>query len=187
MDGFNNSLKTGLIGLSKIAIQTGTHHGGVVLPDGSLDVSKIDFKILKSLSQLARDYHMGGAVQHGTSTLPDENFSQIPKNEAIEAHLSTDFQNIIMDHPKFPKELIEKMYKWIDDTMKNERSRYQTDAQFHYKLRKKAWGQFKKECWSLPDDVKQPILNSLEKRFTFMFEKLNVNNTEAMIEKFIKK
>ena len=184
MEGFNDSLKTGLIGLSKIAIQTGTHHGGVPLPDGTLADVKIDFVTLKELSQLARDYNMGGAVQHGASTLPDKYFSQFPKSEAVEVHLATGFQNIIMDHPKFPKELIENMYKWLDDTMKNERSRYQTDTQFHYKLRKKAWGQFKKECWSLPDNIKQSIMKDLEKRFAFMFKELNVNDTKEMIEKF---
>ncbi len=185
MEGFNKSLKTGLIGLSKIAIQTGTHHGGVPLPDGTLADVKVDFSTLKELSQLARGYNMGGAVQHGASTLPDKYFSQFPESEAIEVHLATGFQNIIMDHPKFPKELIKEMYEWLDSTMKNERSQYQTDPQFYYKLRKKAWGQFKKECWSLSDDIKQSIMNSLEKRFAFMFKELNVNNTKEMVEKFI--
>ncbi len=187
MEGFNNSLKTELTGLSKIAIQTGTHHGGVPLPDGTLADDKVDFTALKELSQLAREYNMGGAVQHGASTLPDKYFSQFPESEAIEVHLATGFQNIIMNHPKFPKELIKNMHEWLDDTMQNERSRYQTDAQFHYKLRKKAWGQFKKECWSLPDDIKQSIMNDLEKRFVFIFKELNVNNTKEIVEKFIGK
>jgi len=187
MEGFNNSLKTELTGLSKIAIQTGTHHGGVPLPDGTLADDKVDFTALKELSQLAREYNMGGAVQHGASTLPDKYFSQFPESEAIEVHLATGFQNIIMNHPKFPKELVKDMHGWLDDTMQNERSRYQTDAQFHYKLRKKAWGQFKKECWSLPDDIKQPIMNDLEKRFVFIFKELNVNNTKEIVEKFIGK
>ena len=187
MEGFNNSLKTELTGLSKIAIQTGTHHGGVPLPDGTLADDKVDFTALKELSQLAREYNMGGAVQHGASTLPDKYFSQFPESEAIEVHLATGFQNIIMNHPKFPKELVKDMHEWLDDTMQNERSRYQTDAQFHYKLRKKAWGQFKKECWSLPDDIKQSIMNDLEKRFVFIFKELNVNNTKEIVEKFIEK
>ncbi len=185
MEGFNKSLSAGLIGLSKIAIQTGTHHGGIPLPDGTLADVKVDFSTLKELSQLARNYNMAGAVQHGASTLPDKYFSQFPESEAIEVHLATGFQNIIMDHSKFPKELIKEMYQWLDKTMENERSQYQTDFQFHYKLRKKAWGQFKKECWFLPNDIKQSIMNSLEKRFTFIFEELNVNNTKEMVEKFI--
>ena len=187
MNGFNKSLKPGLVGLSKISIQTGTHHGGTLLPDGTLANVEIDFDILKELSQLARDYNMGGTVQHGASTLPDKYFSLFPKSEAIEVHLATGFQNIIMDHPKFPEELIKNMYEWLDRTMQNERNRYQTDVQFHYKLRKKAWGQFKKECWSLSDDIKQSIMGDLEKRFTFIFKELNVNNTKEIIERFVEK
>ena len=50
MDGFNRALPDGLPGLSKISIQTGTSHGGVVLPDGTLAQVAIDFKVLKELS-----------------------------------------------------------------------------------------------------------------------------------------
>jgi fructose/tagatose bisphosphate aldolase len=60
-----------LQGISKISVQTGTSHGGVVLPDGTLAQVKVDFKTLGELSRVAReDYHLGGAVQHGASTLP---------------------------------------------------------------------------------------------------------------------
>ena len=185
MEGFNNRLPKNMVGLSKIAIQTGTHHGGMVLEDGKLGNMKIDFSILKELSQLARKHNMGGAVQHGASTLPDKYFSQFVKNEAVEVHLATGFQNIIMDHPKFPKELINKMYRWIDSSLTSERIKGQTEAQLHYKLRKKAWGEFKKECWSLSEDIKKPIMNDLEKRFIFLFKSLGANDTKKITEKFI--
>lgn len=187
MEGFNTALRPELIGLSKIAIQTGTHHGGVPLPDGSLADVDVDFAVLKKLSQVAREYGMGGTVQHGASTLPDKYFAQLPKSEAIEVHLATGFQNIIMDHPKFPEKLLKKMYQWIDKELADERKEGQTDEQFHYQLRKKAWGQFKKECWSLPEEIKKPIRAALEKRFAFMFKELNVENTKEIVEKFVKK
>jgi hypothetical protein len=100
--------------------------------------------------------------------------------------LATGFQNIIMDHPKFPKDLLEKMYVWIDDNLTEERKKGQTDEQFHYKLRKKAWGQFKKEVWSLDEAVKEPIKKALEDEFMFMFSSLNVENTKEMVLKFVK-
>lgn len=184
MEGFNQALKPGLVGLSKVAIQTGTHHGGVPLPDGSLADVDVDFATLKRLSQVAREYGLSGAVQHGASTLPDEYFAQFPKSEAIEVHLATGFQNIIMDHPKFPKKLLKKMYQWLDKELVSERQEGQTDEQFHYQLRKKAWGQFKKECWSLPEETRVAIKADLEKRFSFMFQELNVENTQEMVEKY---
>lgn len=183
MEGFNESFNS-KVGLSKIAIQTGTHHGGVPLPDGSLAEVEVDFNTLKALSKLARKYDMGGAVQHGASTLPDKYFSQFPQAEAIEVHLATGFQNIVMDHPKFPAKLLKKMYNYLDEERINERKESQTDAQFHYKLRKKTWGKFKKECWEIPEEIKKPIRQDLKKRFDFMFKELNVVNSKKIIKKY---
>ncbi|MDP2905831.1 MAG: class II fructose-bisphosphate aldolase, partial [Candidatus Omnitrophota bacterium] len=49
MAGFKEKLRKGLVGISKISIQTGTSHGGVVLPDGSIAQVKLDFDTLKNL------------------------------------------------------------------------------------------------------------------------------------------
>ncbi len=57
MDGFNHALGAlgpGRPGLSKISIQTGTSHGGVVLPDGSIAQVSVDFDTLRELSRVAR-------------------------------------------------------------------------------------------------------------------------------------
>ena len=64
-----------LVGLSKISVLTGTSHGGVVLPDGSIKEVAVDFDLLQHLGQVARDnFGIGGAVQHGASTLPESAF-----------------------------------------------------------------------------------------------------------------
>src|SRR5215217_3517334 len=66
-----------LAGISKISVQTGTSHGGVVLPDGTMAQVNVDFDTLGALSEAARrDYGLGGAVQHGASTLPAEAFGR---------------------------------------------------------------------------------------------------------------
>ena len=71
----------GLTGLSKISVQTGTTHGGVVLPDGSIAEASIDFATLKALSEVAkRTYGLAGAVQHGASTLPVSRISSFSRN-----------------------------------------------------------------------------------------------------------
>lgn len=184
--GFNQGLDKEMIGMSKISIATGTHHGGVVLGDGSLADVPVDFKVLKDVSKACRKMGISGSVQHGASTLPDKYFKEFPKAEAIEVHLATGFQNIMMDHPKFPKELLKEMYGWLDKEKADERSKNQTDEQFHYKLRKKAWGQFKKECWQIDKGAKEEIRGALEKRFEFMFKELKVVNTAEMAKKWIK-
>jgi hypothetical protein len=71
MGGYLRMLGEGVQGISKISVQTGTTHGGVVLPDGSIASVSIDFKTLKELSRIAREeYKLAGAVQHGASTRP---------------------------------------------------------------------------------------------------------------------
>ena len=80
MDGYLRQLPESVKGISKISVQTGTSHGGVVLPDGSIAKVSIAFDTLKELSKIAREeYGLGGAVQHGASTLPDEAFDMFPK------------------------------------------------------------------------------------------------------------
>src|SRR5262249_41974663 len=92
MTGYNDELKRlgGIEGISKISVQTGTSHGGVVLPDGSIAKVKLDLEALAALSKSAReDYGMSGAVQHGASTLPPDAFGNFPRLETAEIHLAT--------------------------------------------------------------------------------------------------
>src|SRR6266498_1219682 len=81
MEGYSRTLRRlgPHVGISKISVQTGTSHGGVVLADGSIAQVQLDLDALKTLSQEARSrYGLGGAVQHGASTLPPAAFSQFP-------------------------------------------------------------------------------------------------------------
>ncbi|MFN2120260.1 MAG: class II fructose-bisphosphate aldolase, partial [Anaerolineales bacterium] len=117
MDGFQSELgklAPGSEGLSKISIQTGTSHGGKVLPDGSLAQVQIDFDTLQGLSRIARsDYGLGGTVQHGASTLPEDAFHKFVEHEAIEVHLATNFMTIFYNHA--PDDLRRQMYGWLDE------------------------------------------------------------------------
>ena len=182
MDGYYQTLPKGMTGLSKISIQTGTSHGGVPLPDGSLAQVKIDFNVIKELSRIAREaYGMAGAVQHGASTLPDEAFNQFVQNEAAEVHLATGFQNIVYDHEVMPKELRERMYDHIKTAHGNEQKEGQTEEQFIYKTRKKGLGPFKAELWGLPEEVRGVLRQALEEKFGFLFDQLNVGKTMEMV------
>jgi fructose/tagatose bisphosphate aldolase len=121
--GFNSvfSSKVGnKRGLSKISVNTGSSHGGVVLPDGSLLKVAIDFETLREMSAAARSHGMGGAVQHGASTLPPEYFGKFPEVGTLEVHLATEFQNIILDHGAFPSDLKEETYAYIREKLSNE-------------------------------------------------------------------
>jgi len=186
MDGYRRRLDKGVKGISKISVQTGTSHGGVVLPDGSIARVSIDFNTLRELSEVARKkYGMGGAVQHGASTLPDEAFDMFPQVNAVEVHLATGFQNMIYDSPNFPPELLGTIYKHIDTKYKDEKKSGETEEQFIYKTRKKAFGDFKKELWHLPEASHREIMKELEDRFSLIFRKLNVINTIDLVNKYV--
>ncbi len=186
MNGYRERLRKGRVGISKISIQTGTSHGGVVLPDGSIAKVKLDFDTLRNLSKIAREeYGLAGAVQHGASTLPAEAFGKFPENSAAEVHLATEFQNMVYDSPHFPKDLRDRMYDWVRKNLASERKPSDTDEQFLYSSRKKALGAFKKEIMGLPKDTRDAIAAELEKKFEFLFEKLNVKNTKDLTSKHI--
>jgi fructose-bisphosphate aldolase, class II len=188
MRGYNGSIAAlgDHQGISKISVQTGTSHGGVVLPDGTMADVKLDLQALAALSTVAREeYGLAGAVQHGASTLPSNAFGNFPRIETAEIHLATNFQNIVFDHPRLPSGLKERVRSWLDENAAGERKSGDTNEQFYYKARKKAIGPFKRDFWSLPEEVRSAIAADLEKTFAFLFEQLNVNGTEDQVHRFI--
>ncbi len=186
MEGFRERLRKGLVGISKISVQTGTSHGGVVKADGSIAEVKLDFNTLKTLSDLAqKEFGLGGAVQHGASTLPSELFHNFPENNTLEVHLATEFQNMIYESAHFPAALKAKIYEWLKANAQSERKEGDSDEQFYYKARKKALGPFKKEIMSLPGEVRLAIAGEIEAKFEFLFKKLNCVNNKEVVDKFI--
>jgi fructose-bisphosphate aldolase class II len=189
MDGYIRALRRlgPYVGISKISVQTGTSHGGVVLADGSIAKVQLDLDALRALSHAAREtYGLGGAVQHGASTLPPEAFGQFPKCEAIEIHLATNFQTIVFDHPQLPADLRSEINEWVKAECKDEWKKGDTEQQFIYKSRKKAIGPFKRRMWDLPAAVRDAIGKDLERTFAFLFEQLRVTQTRSVVDRYVK-
>src|SRR5438477_12077048 len=139
MEGYNRTIRRlgTSPGISKISVQTGASHGGVVLPDGKIAKVQLDLAALKALSHDARTkYGLGGAVQHGASTLPPEAFSQFPACEAVEIHLATNFQTLVFDHPALPADLRREVNAWVKTEAKDEWKKGDTEEQFIYKIHK---------------------------------------------------
>ncbi len=178
VDGFRDIVGGPMEGISKVSVQTGTSHGGIPLPDGTIASVAIDFDTLRELSQVSRDrYRMAGAVQHGASTLPDELFHRFPEVETAEIHLATGFQNIMLDHGGFPKELLQEMHAYANRDLADERKDGETDIQFFYKTRKKVWGPFKKQTWDLPVEFRGVLGTALQAKFEFLIRQLKANDT----------
>jgi len=132
----------------KVAIQTGTSHG---------KGGETDFELLFSLSEKTKEYGLAGVVQHGASTLSEDQFKKFPGAGAVEIHLATEFQNIIFDSDYLSQELKEKVTK-------------------------KTLGNFKKEIWNIPQKNIDKICQELEEKFVFFFRALNVSGTSDLIK-----
>jgi fructose-bisphosphate aldolase, class II len=188
MDGYNRTLAQqgkGTAGLSKISVQSGTSHGGVVLADGSIADVKLDLGTLEELSRVAREeYKLAGAVQHGASTLPDDAFHNFPRTETCEIHLATNFQNMLYDG--MPDATRDEIYAWLRENANDERKPSDSDEQFYYKTRKKALGPFKKQLWGLPADVTDALAGRYDAKFEFLFTQLGVAGTKAAVARTVK-
>ena len=185
MEGYIQELPEGEEYISKMSVQTGTEHGGVPLPSGEVAKVKLDFNVLKDIGKMAREkYNLGGTVQHGASTLPDELFDKFPESNCCEIHLATGFQNIMYD--LIPEDFKNEIYNYIKENLRNEWKEGWTEAQFIYKTRKKGFGPFKYQWWTLNKEDKDKILEALYSKFEFLFEKLAVFNTREYTDKYIK-
>jgi fructose/tagatose bisphosphate aldolase len=180
----NGKRKRDMAGMSKISIQTGTSHGGVVLPDGRMASVAVDFDTLKRLSQVARlEYGLAGAVQHGASTLPEDAFGKFAECEACEVHLATNFMNMLYN--SISSEMRDEVYAWLRGNAADERKPTDTDEQFYYKTRKKALGPFKERMWRMEAGQRDELAAAWEKQFSFLFDRLNIKGTAELVTKHV--
>ncbi len=185
-DGLQRLLGS-ITGISKISVQTGTSHGGVPLADGTIAQARIDFEVLRGTTHICRqEYGMAGSVQHGASTLPESVFNKFPEAEAVEIHLATGFQNMILDAPALPQEIKDGIRDYCFANCLDERKPEQTDEQFVYTSRKKALGPFKRRMWEMDDAHKGPIIDELEAKFEFLMEKLGVFGTKDIVARYVR-
>jgi fructose/tagatose bisphosphate aldolase len=185
VDGVKRALG-GDPGIAKISVQTGTSHGGVPMADGSIAEAKIDFDVLRETTRICRsEYGIAGSVQHGASTLPEEVFNKFPESDAVEIHLATGFQNMILDAESLPAEMKKEIRDFCFANCADERKGGETDEQFVYKTRKKAIGPFKQRMWELPESNKGPIIDAIEKKFEFLMEKLGAYGTRDVVTKYV--
>ncbi len=156
------------------------------MADGSSAQAKIDFEVLRQTTKICRqEYGIAGSVQHGASTLPESVFNKFPESEAVEIHLATGFQNMILDAATFPADMKEDIRTFCFANAADERKPGETDEQFVYKTRKKAIGPFKRRMWDMPPANKQPIIEELEAKFEFLMEKLGVFGTTDIVRKHV--
>jgi hypothetical protein len=88
-----------------------------------------------------------------------------------------------MDH--MPENLIDTLYDWIRRECAAERKPQQTEVQFLLACRKKSWGPNKEMIWRMDEEARRKSGESLEAKFAFLFEQLNVTDTQQLVEKLV--
>jgi fructose-1,6-bisphosphatase/sedoheptulose 1,7-bisphosphatase-like protein len=186
---------------TKTAVQTGTMHGGVKDKNGNIIKAKVSFNTLAETGQVSRQkYHEAGDVNHGASTLPEENhvlFAGKPvpagveidpkllseenkvilsENPAAEVHLATEYQNTTMDHPAFPKKLLEAIRTWTMNFAEKKKLAKAGDSpkKTFDDNRKNSWVNFKPQVWNMSTDRQTAIRKDLKKKFDTVFKNLGV-------------
>ena len=106
--------------------------------------------------------------------------------ERAEIHLATEFQNMTREHPSLPLPLKRAIERWVFEKRGAERKPGETESQFLYKSRKYAIGPFKEQFWNLPEGTRQAIGCSLEKKFSFLFEKLRIAGTREVVARHVR-
>ena len=78
------------------------------------------------------------------------------------------------------------IYSFIRSEFAGEKKETDSDDQFIYKTRKKAFGPFKKIFWDLPPEVKDPILDELANKFRLLFDKLGATGSAPGVMETVK-
>jgi hypothetical protein len=168
--------------VSKISINSGTYHGGKMQADGTLAPVTVDYALLKTISDICREsFNMGGAVQHGASTLPGTQLAKFPGTGTVEIHLALGFNNLIFDHPSLPQALKDQIRDYTFANHAHERGPGENDTQFFYNSRKKAWKVIKKPFWDMGHKAHEEIMASLQAMFRDMFTWMNVGGTSDLV------
>lgn len=186
LDLLRRRVGAGMPGIAKVAVQTGSSHGGTVEPDGTIKQTTIDLELLRRLSQTARqEYGLAGAVQHGASTLSWKQLAAIPATGCVEVHLSTQLQNLVFDHPAFPADFRRDIRRLVLTTFGPKRQAGQSDAQVVYRQRKFAWGEFRRRFWTFDRDAEEAIGRTLEIHCRQVFDALGVSGTRSTVNRLI--
>ena len=90
-----------------------------------------------------------------------------------------------MDGGSFPQDLKDEIYAYLRENMADERGENDTDEQFLYKTRKKAWGPFKQRVWDMPEQMRADIGGRLQEKFEFLYDKLGATNSRDLVARHV--
>jgi len=179
LNGFESATPDNQPGMTNMSIQSGTRHGGNVLPDGTFGDMPIDFSLIGKLSAACRVPHgLAGCVQHGASMLTLEKIAKLPDAMCIEVHLAAAFLNAVYDN--LPEALVKEADNWAKKNFVEEWKPEWSEAQFLHHARRYPVGPFKHTWWNATDchiDVRSAVYSAAISYFIA----LRVENTQVLV------
>ncbi|MFA6486553.1 MAG: class II fructose-bisphosphate aldolase [Candidatus Magasanikbacteria bacterium] len=171
-------------GLSKVSINVGSAHGGVLGKDGQpLESVPLDFQAhhdvyMKAVDPLNHGKHVL-SVQHGASTLPARYFPLFPAMHVAEIHLATGFQNIVWDVlEKYDVDLYNKLKALTMEKFAEKISKYETESIGFMKERKRVTEFVKNDLLLSPavSKIEQAVEKECEQIFYSLYNTFLVKN-----------
>ena len=175
-----------LVGMSKISVQTGTSHGGVVLPDGTMADVKLDLAALEALSTGRPGLRNGGrgaargqhpAVQRLRQLPPDRDGGDPPGHQFPEHRLRP--PEAAGRSPQPDLRLARRERPGGEESGRHRRSSSITGRASGPSV------PFKREMWDLPEATRQRIAADLEQTFGFLFDQLGIAETAALVREHV--
>lgn len=132
------------------------------------------FDHVESFGKVCRErYGMAGVAQHGTGATPDHQLHRFRAAGACELHLASGLQNLLLEHPRFPPALLQRIDEWVAQQHRASGQGGPPPA----RLRKKAFGPFKRDLWAIEPDARDAIMRDMERKFATIFRELGVIDT----------
>lgn len=179
LSGFLKHLDEKYLGLTKLSIQSGTKHGGNVLPDGTFGEMDVDFPLIEELTEACRKTDgLAGCVQHGASMLSLEKIGKLPKADCIEVHLAAAFLNVVYDN--LPEALVVQADTWLKENFADEWKPGWSEAQFLHHARRYPIGPFKHDWWAATA-CHDKIKDDVRKIASAYFLSLGVSDTKELV------
>jgi hypothetical protein len=79
------------------------------------------------------------------------------------------------------------MHAYLAEHHADERKPDQTDTQFYYTTRKRAFGPFKRDLWTLPQETRDAINADLRDKFELIMHKLNVAGNGELVDRNVQR
>jgi len=167
--------------LSKISIQTGTSHGGVPLPDGSIARVQSTSTPRIALEDRARGLWIGRRGAARGIDASGRAVRSLPATRRVRDPSRHRVPELLFDHPAFPPALKHEIYQKLRVTEAWSASPRIPTSSSSTRPARRPRG-LEARAVGIAAETRAAIGQTLERKFAFLLEKLEVTGTRSLAE-----